>query len=167
MLDGANEEVALVATAVEDGEDTVVAADWLDGFGDNPPQVPLRSLTDFEIFDEHYHLVNMEEGMLESGVVLYASGQVGAVVTTDEQSKQGTGRTATKGTGQTISGTRSTTTRVEVSKLEIIMWKVAFFSDDMGRESGAGLTICTDAAEYYLIVPSEDYSPFFVALKVI
>jgi hypothetical protein len=48
-LDAADEEVALVATAVEDGEDTSTAADWLDGFGSDPPQVPLRSLSDFEV----------------------------------------------------------------------------------------------------------------------
>jgi hypothetical protein len=143
-VDGADEEVALVATAVEDGEDTLVAAGWLDGFGDDPPLVPLRSLSNFDICDECDHLVNMEEGMLECGVRLFISGQVGALAD------------------------QSSSACICTSKLEILVWEVIFYDDDTGRESegSAGVAICTDAAEYVLLTPSEDYSPFFVALKV-
>jgi hypothetical protein len=143
-VDGADEEVALVLTAVEDGEDTLVAASWLDGFDGDPPLVPLRSLSNFEIFDECYHLVNMEEGMLESGVRLYISGQVGAL---DQPSSA----------------------RVCTSKLEVLVWEVIFYGDDTGREGdgSAGVAVCTDAAEYVLLTPTPVYSPFFVALKVL
>jgi hypothetical protein len=59
---------------------------------------------------------------------------------------------------------------VDIPRLEIVVWKVAFMEDIAGDiagdENNAGVTICTDAAEYWLHSPSEDYSPFFVALKV-
>ena len=93
--------------------------------------------------------------MLESGVKLYASGKVGALVNSSDQPSS----------KLESSGTCSTTT-VDIPRLEIVVWKVAFMEDIAGDENNAGVTICTDAAEYWLHSPSEDYSPFFVALKV-
>ena len=133
-----DELIALVATAVTEGEDTTVAADWLtDAHMDECPQVPLRVLTDFSIFDESFHLVRLDGDLLESGVVLNASGRVGAV----ESSGDSAG--------------------VLVSKLRILEWRMCSFGEKAGS-----ISICTDAAEYWLHDASSEYSSFFAELEV-